>query len=297
MDVDTRLLRYFLAVAEDLSFTKAAERLFLSQPALSKQIRHLETTLGTELFVRTSRTVRLSAAGAELLPHARAIVTDWQTATRRTLGAAARAARVLRIGFAASGAGLLTTRSRAVFSKRYPDVTVEAHGQIWGGEVNALREGLVDVAFIWLPADETGLHLEVVASEMRYVGLAAGHALAKRDSVGIRDLRDEPIAWTRKAPREWVDWWAVNPRSDGSEPVWGPVNDNVEELLEDVASGAAICISPASMAAYYTRPDLVWLPIIDIEPLRIALGWLLDNTNPLVEKYAEVTRELVTNPG
>lgn len=297
MDVDTRLLRYFLAVAEDLSFTRAAERLFLSQPALSKQIRQLEAALGTELFVRTSRAVRLSAAGEELLPHARALVLDWQAAARQARNAAARAANVLRIGFAASGAGPLTTRSRALFSRRYPDITVEAHGQVWGGEVDALRDGLVDLAFVWLPADENGMHLEVVASEPRFVGLATTHRLAGRESVGIADLRDEPIAWTKKAPQKWVDWWAVNPRRDGSAPVWGPVNDNVEELLEDVASGAAVCISPASMAAYYARPDLLWRPITDIEPLRIALGWLLDSTNPLVERYAEVTRELVTGPG
>lgn len=80
------------------------------------------------------------------------------------------------------------------------------------------------------------------------------------------DLKDEPIMWTRRAPRLWVDWWAVNPRPDGSEPIWGPENENVEEMLEQVAEGAAICITPRSMATHYSRPDLVWVPIADIEP-------------------------------
>ncbi len=106
------------------------------------------------------------------------------------------------------------------------------------------------------------------------------------------DLREEPVMWTRKAPRSLVDWMAVNPRPDGSEPVWGPSNDNVEECLEQVAAGAAVCISPASMAAYYARPDLAWVPILDVEPLRIALGWMEGEQTPLVAEFARIVREL-----
>lgn len=106
------------------------------------------------------------------------------------------------------------------------------------------------------------------------------------------DLRDEPVMWTRKAPRSLVDWMAVNPRPDGSEPVWGPSNDNVEECLEQVAAGVAICISPASMAAYYSRPDLAWAPILDVEPLRIALGWIEEDETPLVGEFVRIVREL-----
>lgn len=292
MDVDTRVLRYFVAVAEQLSFTRAAERLFVSQPALSRQIRQLETDLRITLFERTSREVRLTRAGESLLPLARGIVADWQAAQRVARGVAAVESRVLRIGFEATGAGPLTTKARTAFAARHPDVTVEPKRFDWGGEVAALRDGLVDVAFLWLPADTTGLHTEIVAVEQRLVGLAAGHPLAERDSVSILDLRDEPLMWTRKAPRYWVDWWAVNPRPDGSEPVWGPENDNVEEMLEHVAANVAICIGPQSMATYYARPDLVWRPITDVPPLRIAFAWPAASTNPLAAAFAEVVREL-----
>jgi DNA-binding transcriptional LysR family regulator len=97
--------------------------------------------------------------------------------------------------------------------------------------------------------------------------------------------------WTDKAPREWVDWWAVNPRPDGSEPLWGPQNDNVEEMLEQVAAGAAVCFAPASMAAYYARPDLAWVPLADAEPLRVALAWRPGNA--LAEDFAAVVRDLM----
>jgi DNA-binding transcriptional LysR family regulator len=98
--------------------------------------------------------------------------------------------------------------------------------------------------------------------------------------------------WTERAPRDWVDWWAVNPRPDGSSPRWGPTNDNVEEMLEQVAEGAAICIASASMAQYYARPDLSWVPLTDIEPLQVALAWVDGADTPLVRGFAGVVREL-----
>jgi DNA-binding transcriptional LysR family regulator len=292
MDVDTRLLRYFVAVAEELNFTRAAERLFVSQPALSKQIRQLEKELKTPVFVRTKREVSLTPAGHALLPVARKILEKWQAGLRDTRRAASAAAWVVRVGFQATGAGPLTTRARTEFARRYPNVAVEPKRFDWAGETASVREGLVDVAFIWLPADTTGLDIDVVAVEQRMVGMAAAHRLAARDSVSIMDLLDEPIMWTRHAPRPWVDWWAVNPRPDGSEPVWGPQNANVEEMLEDVASGAGICISPASMAVYYARPDLVWRPIMDIEPLRIALAWPDTSSSQLVAAFVDVVRDV-----
>jgi DNA-binding transcriptional LysR family regulator len=292
VDVDTRVLRYFVAVAEQLSFTRAAEQLFVSQPALSRQIRQLENDLKIGLFERTSREVRLTSAGEALLPKARLLVAEWQAAQRIARSVAADESRVLRVGFSATGAGPLTTRARMTFAQRHPDVSVEPKRFDWGGEGEALRDGQVDVAFLWLPSDTTGLHTEIVAVERRVVGLARGHRLADRDGVGILDLRDEPLVWTRKAPKYWVDWWAVNPRPDGSSPVWGPENDNVEEMLEHVAVGAAICMGPQSMAAYYARPDLSWVPITDVPPLRIALAWSVSGHNRMVSAFAAVVREL-----
>jgi len=293
VDIDTRFLRYFIAVAEELNFTRAAERLFVSQPALSKQIRMLESTLQVPLMERTKRDVRLTAAGQALLPWARKLVAEWQTAQREVRSSAAFATRVFRIGFEASGAGIITTKSRTLLAQRYPEIKIEPKRFDWGGEVMALREGLIDVAFIWLPADIQGIQTEIVATEPRMVGMCVAHRLADRQTVSILDLKYEPIMWTRRAPREWVDWWAVNPRPDGSEPIWGPENDNVEEMLEQVASGDAICIGPASMANYYARMDIIWIPIHDIEPLQIAIGWLEPNVNnSLIWDFVSLVKDL-----
>ncbi|WP_061300699.1 LysR family transcriptional regulator [Herbidospora cretacea] len=283
--MELRQLRYLVTIAETGNLGRAAERLFVSQPALSQTVRALESELGVRLFDRHPGGVSPNTVGRDVVE-----------AARRALAAAdgvrAAAARVLRVGFEASGAGDLTSRVRAEFARRHPEARVEPKRYDWGGETAALHEGLVDVAFVWLPADLTGFEVEVVHREARVVGLPEGHRLAGRAGLTLMDVRDEPLMWTERAPRAWVDWWAVNPRPDGSEPKWGPTNDNVEEMLDQVADGVAVCFGPASMARYYTRPGLVWVPLTDAEPLRVALAWPAGSPNPLVAAFVAVVREL-----
>ncbi|GAA2165146.1 LysR family transcriptional regulator [Actinomadura napierensis] len=292
--MELRQLRYLVAIADAGNLGRAAESLFVSQPALSYALRRLESELGVRLFDRHAGGVTATAAGLEIVAEARRTVRQAEKVT----AAAERHRRVrtgvLRVGFEASGAGELTTRARAEFARAHPGVRVEPKRFDWGGEADALRSGQVDVAFVWLPADLTGLHAEVVHTEPRIVGLPAAHPLAGREAVGILDVKDEPLLWTERAPREWVDWWAVNPRPDGSEPRWGPTNDNVEEMLEQVAEGTAICFAPSSMARYYTRPGLVWVPLTGVEPLRVALAWTDGADGALVRSFAAVVRELVS---
>jgi DNA-binding transcriptional LysR family regulator len=292
---EIRQLRYFLAVAERGSVSQAALDLHLSQSALSEALRKLEVELGLELVVRSSRGVTLTAAGEVLVGEARAAIERFDAALQTVRAAAAGTPGRLRVGFEAAGAGRLSTQSRARFLARFPHVRVEPRRYDWGGEVAGLREGECDVAFVWLPADLTGLESELVATEPRFAGVATTHPLATRTSLSVEELTDEPIMWTRRAPRYWVDWWAVNPRPDGREPRWGPENENVEEMLEQVADGSAYCIVPASMTEYYARPDLVWVPLADVDPLRIALAWRVRERSPLVAAFAAVVRELATS--
>jgi DNA-binding transcriptional LysR family regulator len=292
---EIRQLRYFAAVAERGSVSQAALELNLSQSSLSEALRKLETELGVELLERSPRGVRPTAAGEALLVEARGAIERFDAALDAARDAARGRAGRLRVGFEAAGAGRLSTQARARFLARYPRVRVEPRRFEWGAEVAALREGDCDVAFVWLPADLTGLRWELVAEERRYAGLATLHPLARRSELSVLDLNDEPIMWTRRAPRYWVDWWAVNPRPDGSEPRCGPENENVEEMLEQVADGSAYCIVPASMTEYYARPDLAWIPISDIDPLRIALAWRERDSSPLLEAFAAVVRELVAS--
>ncbi|MGI5522177.1 LysR family transcriptional regulator [Micromonospora sp. CA-259024] len=290
--MELRQLRYLVAIDEAGNLGRAAQRLYVSQPALSYALRNLEAEFGVRLFDRHAGGVTPTAAGRDVITEARRTLRQ----VDRITAAAQRHRRgqtgVLRVGFEASGAGELTTRSRAEFARRYPGVRVEPRRFDWGEEAAALRDGRADVAFVWLPNDLTGMRVEVVQTEQRLLVVARDHPLAGRDSVSILETNDEPLVWTERAPREWVDWWAVHPRPDGSSPRWGPTSNNVEEMLEQVAEGTAICFAPASMASYYARPDLAWVPLIDVEPLRIALAWPDRTDAPLVRGFAHVVREL-----
>ncbi|GAA2095214.1 LysR family transcriptional regulator [Actinomadura alba] len=292
--MELRQLRYLVVIADEGNLGRAANLLYVSQPALSYALKNLEAELGVRLFDRHAGGVTATVAGRDIVAEARRTLRQADLVT----AAAERHRRgetgVLRVGFAASGAGELTTRARAEFSRRHPGVRVQPKRFDWGEEAAGLRDGRVDVAFVWLPNDLTGLHAEVVHTEPRIVGLPTGHLLAHRDGISVLEVNDEPLMWTERAPREWVDWWAVNPRPDGSSPRWGPTNDNVEEMLEQVAGGAAICFVPWSMARYYARPDLSWVPLTDVEPLRVALAWPSSADNALVRHFADVVRELAS---
>ncbi|RKQ87427.1 LysR family transcriptional regulator [Solirubrobacter pauli] len=285
---EIRQLRYFLAVVEHGSVSRAAVELHLSQSALSETLRKLEVELGVQLLTRGGRGVTPTAAGEALAATGAEAVRAFDAALDAARGQTGR----LRVGFEATGAGLLSTQARARFLARFPHVRVEPRRYDWGGEVAGLRDGECDVAFVWLPADTTGLRSEIVTTERRFAALPYTHPLSGRAAVEIDELNADPIVWTRLAPRYWVDWWAVNPRPDGSAPRWGPESQNVEEMLEQVADGSAYCIVPASMTEFYARPDLVWVPIEDVDPLRIALAWRERDANPLVAAFAAIVREL-----
>jgi DNA-binding transcriptional LysR family regulator len=284
------VLRYFVAVAERLSFRGAADALYVSQPSLSRQIRALELSLQGPLFERTTREVRLTPAGEALLPHARDLLARWQRARRETLSQAAAQRQAVRLGFEATGAGKLGSRARALFEQRHA-ASIEPRRFDWGGEVPALRNGIVDVAFVWLPADLTGLEHRLIATEPRMIALRRDHPLGAREHTRLRDIAHIPLVRTSKAPEFWVDWWAVNPRPDGTRATWGPDNDNPEEQLDHVAAGVAGAIVPQSMSSFYGRPDLIYLPITDIDPLQIALGWTPDPP-PLVAAFIDTVLEL-----
>lgn len=295
--MELRELRYLIAVAEESHFGRAAERLYISQPSLSHAIKHLEAELGVRLFDRGRRGAAPTEAGTLLLREARRAVraADRMTdmAHRYRDGETGR----LRLGFQASGAGELITRIRAAFAETHPNVVTESRRHDWGGEVPALRAGEVDVAIVWQPADLEGLDSVPLTTEDRYIGLPTDHPLAARDSLTIMDVKDVPLAWTREAPREWVDWWAVNPRPDGSRPSWGAENHNVDEMLDHAAAGAGACISPASMAVYYRRPDLVWVPLTGVEPLRIDLAWDPNAGNPAVDPFVRAALSVTGSAG
>jgi DNA-binding transcriptional LysR family regulator len=281
--LDLRKLRYFVAVAEELHFGRAAERLYIAQPVLSRQIRKLEQELGVELLVRTSRSVALTPAGLQLMEEAKSLLAA-ADATRRRIGNVANDQAVLTIGFFI---GDEFTAARRAFSARHPYVAIKLHRTYWNDQTDLLREGRVDVAFVHLPVDERELELVPVRSEPRVAVLPVGHPAAGKEEISISELADDAVILQRGATAAWQAFHNVDPRPDGRQPRSGPAVDNLEEKLQHVAAGRAISFVPACVAAAVVQPDVVYVPVNDIAPIQICLAWRASHPSPLVTSFRD----------
>jgi len=284
--LDLRKLRSFVAVAEDLHFGRAAERLHIAQPVLSRQIRRLEQELGETLLVRTSRGVALTPAGLHLLDEARSLLAAASAAGRR-FRALTRGERSLALGFFI---GDDVTEALQAFSRRCPDASVTLLRTYWHDQVDVLLDGRADVGFVHLPITETGLELLPVRSEPRLAVLSIGHPAAGQGAISIADLADDPVIVQRGAPPAWEAFHNVDPRPDGRSPRRGPAVDNLEEKVQQVAARRAISFVPASVAAAYLHPGVVYVPVTDIPAIQVCLAWRSGPRSPLVAAFvASVT--------
>jgi DNA-binding transcriptional LysR family regulator len=203
MQLELRHLRYFLAVAEELNFSRAAERLHIAQPALSAQIRALEKQLGCELFVRTTRKVELALPGEMLLEDAREIVSLADQAATRLVAVGRGRRGLLRIGFVAHGAGETSTEIFRRFAADFPDVETELVECATLETQLFVRDQEIDLAFAWVPIGYDELLTEPVLSERKLIAMHSEHPLAAKRTLTASDLESEPIVapWSRKPRR------------------------------------------------------------------------------------------------
>lgn len=299
MDVHGRDLRYFTAVAEELSFTRAAEKLFVSQPALSKQIRMLEKQLGVELFQRDRRSVRLTAVGQALLPHAREVLAAWQQAWAVVEEAKTAERYSLVIGMSTSpGRGLLPAL-RARLVAWHPAVRPVLRQVKWADPSAGLADGSADVAFVWLPLpDSDRYRYAVVAREPRLLALPEGHPLAARAAsdpegkVDFADLLDEPFLALPPEAGPLRDYWLALDARDGRPPRIGAVVASAEETHEAVASGQGVVLLAAGNAPLVARDDVIAVPVRGVSPSRLAVAARKDDRRPLVLAYLAAAREV-----
>ncbi|WP_406434102.1 LysR substrate-binding domain-containing protein [Streptomyces sp. NBC_01589] len=299
MNVHGRDLRYFTSVAEELSFTRAAERLFVSQPALSKQIRMLEKQLGVVLFERDRRTVRLTAVGEALLPHARAVLAAWQAAEAAVEEAKTAERCTLVIGMSTSpGRGLLPAlRTRLV--SRHPDVQPVLRQVNWSDPSAGLADGSSDVAFVWLPLpDDDRYQYAVVAREPRLVALPDGHPLAERAAsdpegkVDFTDLLEEPFLALPPEAGPLRDYWLALDARAGRQPRIGGVVASAEETHEAVASGQGVALLATGNAPLVVRDEVIAVPVRGISPSQLAVAARQDDKRTLVLAYLAAAREI-----
>ena len=291
MDAHLRDLRYFVAVAEELNFTRAAERLHLSQPALSKQIRGLETTLRAQLFRRDRRQVELTAAGVALHEVARHLLQDWDDGVAMVGDAAAQDSRVLRVGTLTSiGRGLYPAITDQ-FAKRQPGWQVELRSYGWGDPTAGLRDRAADAAFVWLPIDAAEIETAVLATERRFVAISARHPLADRQAIEFSELINEPAAALPASAGAQRDFWLATDARAGRLPRVAAEVSAADEKLEIVSSGAAITLLAEGNADIYSRDGIVCIPVSDLEPAQLAIAWRRGDRRPAIRDFVQACRD------
>ncbi|HEX6521648.1 MAG TPA: LysR family transcriptional regulator [Streptosporangiaceae bacterium] len=293
MDVDTRLLRYFAAVAAEGNLTRAAEQLFVSQPALTKQIKQLESQLGVPLFTRSRTGMTLTAAGQALASATPAVLAGWDQALRETKAAASRVARVLRVGFMSSAANEATQQIITAFAHCRPDWRVDLQQAAWSDPTAGLATGDVDAALLRLPfPGQDELRVEVLLTEPRWVALPETHPLAARGQVRFSDLWDEPFVAAPAETGYWRDYWLATSERQGHPIRIGAVTDQPDTWLTAIANGDGIALAPESAARYYARPGITYRPVTGVSPSQVGVAWPPANdTNPVVQDFVRCCRD------
>ncbi len=253
---ESRPLRYFVAVAEERNFTRAARRLGIAGPALSRAIRNLEADIGARLFERSTRVVELTESGAVLLAQARPALEALDAAVRRAVRASEPHRSVLLAVKADADGGLLQDTLAAVAAEPGAEpVAVRLCG--WKEHTGLLRTGEADVALMFEPYDPQGIDADIVATEPRVAALPADHALAGAPRLRLADLDIDPEDVDERAERD-IDKQGVQ---------------DLAQLLALVALGKAITVLPSSVTARYPRPAVVYAPIEDCPPATLVIAW------------------------
>jgi DNA-binding transcriptional LysR family regulator len=292
MDVHVRDLRYFVAVADELHFTRAAESLRISQPALSKQVRALERDLGFALFERDRRTVTLTRAGEALLPRARELLSAWEDALAEGTQRAREAAAVLRVGFQTSVAGPLYQATVTRFTQQHPDWSVELKLHPWSDPTAGLIDGSSDVAFVWLPiAGQQRLAGRTLWTEPRHVALWCGHPLAEHDELRMADLLDEPFVALPPTAGVLRDHWLAVDERNGHPVRIGAQVETPDETFEAVAARQGVALLSAGNARIYARPEIVTRPVIDIGDAEFSVAWR--DERAIVRDFAEAAEDAI----
>jgi DNA-binding transcriptional LysR family regulator len=286
MNASIRQLRDFVAVADAASFTRAALATHIAQPALTHQIRRLESELGVTVFVRGPRGVTLTAEGEELLAQARVILREYDALRelagrlrRRTVGA-------LRVGFLAQGPGELLYEALRAFSVGRPATAVALQPFGFDDCFMGITRGLTDVGFSMGTLDE---HDEVAAKalfeESMVVAMAADHPLASRPRLHIGEVLTQPLFTDVHPPGRYRDYWDAMAYRDGQPPTVINRAATHDEWLEALRLCNGISFCPQSTPAYYPRPGLVYVPLDGVDPVVHWVMWRKGTANRHADEF------------
>ena len=301
--MELRQLRYFVAVAEELHFGRAAGRLGMAQPPLSRAVRELERQLGVTLLERTTRQVKLTVAGEVLLRDARTVIEAVTAAARRARQAGSPSPR-LRVALKADVDGGLLPQILDAYCAGDAALPPELVLGGFGEQAQALRDGRADVGILLYPFDDRGLDSEPLLTEPVLAALAAADPLAARTRLCLADLAGRrlpsgalassgpPAGPGRPGPAAGrrPDLPGVGRRPDlpgENTPSSGAprLPSNLAEIFSLVETGSVVFFVPASVVRRYPRPGIAYRPVSDLPDATLAVAWLRDARSPAVAAF------------
>lgn len=291
--MDLKQMRYFLAVAEERNFTRAAERLHMAQPPLTRQIQALEEDIGAPLFVRTPRGVSLTEAGQALLDEVPNLLALAQRAKERAVLASEGQSGRLDVGIFGSGVLDVIPRILAKFHADRPEVRIVLHSLSKHEQVEALRERRISVGFNRLVPPDDDLVVEEVLRESMTVALPARHALAGQRTVSIPDLSEQPLILYPRLPVAGLAQQVM--QAFHREKSVLRIEQEVEDVLTAVAlvaGGFGVCVTAGSTASLQL-PGVVYRPLVSKHLREIELSCLYrrSDESPVLAAFIAVVRE------
>lgn len=290
-----RQIRYFVAVAEELHFTRAAARLHVAQPALSRQIRQLESSLGAQLLERTQRSVRLTPAGRLYLDRALRILEDIEKAGTDVRRANAGEAGRLSIGFIHSSTYSVLPVILEHYCAKYPDVELVLNEYTIWDQIDALNENIIDVAVLRPPVDDPRLETMIIRDEPFLIVTPDTHPLASRKTASISALRG--VDWVffsqKQSPLFHSRIIAMCERA-GFAPQVRQYATQIHTVLGLVRAGIGVAVIP-SVARNLNVPGVHFLEIEERPaPVQVALAWRANDKSPIVTGFRNVVADMAS---
>jgi DNA-binding transcriptional LysR family regulator len=284
---ELRQLRYFVAVAEELNFSRAARRLRMAQPPLSVAIRRLEQEIGTSLFIRSSREVKLTDAGSTLLAGARRTIAESEAAVAAARRAGAGEVGNLRVGYNWSARFDTLPRLGQAFKRHRPDVELLTEEMRPNRMSAALRSGTIDVALALYPEVSGELSYQPVRRERVVAVLSATHPLAQEEGIGLAALADEFLLFPRDDAPRLHDFYVNLCRSAGFEPKPGSESSRTRWTI-GTWDDSTVALFPESVTGDVPE-GMVAVPIsTPADLLETQLVWRTDNESPALAAFVEV---------
>jgi DNA-binding transcriptional LysR family regulator len=286
ISMELRHLRYFVAVCEDLSFSRAAVRMRVAQPALSVQIKALENELGVQLLERTSRSVRLTHAGTILLGEARTVLAAAQRAEQQVRRAGRGMVGTLRIGIIASAANARLARQLRSYRDAFPEVDLSLHEVPSATQIELLLNDQLDVGFLRPPVDASALESRFLDEAHLVLAAPAKHRLAQAAQITWKDFDREPLVMVQPGLQHgFYDRFLALCAESGARPAVGQYAHDVQTVLWLVSAGLGI--SPITETLIeLKRPGLVFRPLPPGMPMvRTMLVWKKNSNSPLLREF------------